>query len=80
MCNAMMGKCDISKKFMNALIDQPVLGSIFIADFFLVFFIKSAHWTFTTVMLGGLVAMSMYFGQKLALFKLPQAEKTEQAD
>jgi hypothetical protein len=80
MCNAIMGKCDVSKKFMSALIDQPILGSIFIADFFLVFFIKSAHWSFTALMLGGLIGMSMYFGQKLTVFKMPEAEQIEKAD
>ena len=58
------------KKLLSALIDQPVLGSIFIADFFMVFFVKTAHWTFSALMVGCLVAMSMYYGQKLALFKM----------
>lgn len=86
MCNEMMGKCNVanccavSKKFIAALIEQPLLGSIFVIDFFLVFFIKNAHWTFTVLMVGGLVAMSMYYGQKLALFKMSQAEEIEKAD
>jgi hypothetical protein len=58
------------KKFINALIDQPLLASIFIADFFLVFFIKDAHWFFSALMMGGLVAMCMYYGQKLAIFQI----------
>jgi hypothetical protein len=78
MCNK--GKCEVSKKIIGALIDQPLLGSVFIADFFLVFFIKSMHWTFTALMLGGLVAMSMYYGQKLALFKTCQAAQPEAAE
>ncbi len=61
-------------KFINALIDQPFLASIFIADFFMVFFIKSAHWTFSTLMIGALVAISMYYGQKLQLFKITEAQ------
>lgn len=72
-----MGKC-MFNKILNALIDQPVLASIFIIDFFMVFFIKSAHWTFSALMVGSLVAMSMYYGQKLQLFKIADAaEKAE---
>lgn len=74
-----MGKC-MSSKIINALIDQPFLGSIFIADFFLVFYIKSAHWLFTAVMLGGLMAMCMYYGQKLQLFKMPETKPAQSAD
>jgi len=59
-------------KIINALIDQPFLGSLFIADFFLVLFIKDAHWTFSVLMLGSLAAMCLYYGQKLALFQLDQ--------
>ena len=60
------------KKFMNALIDQPLLASLFVSDFFLVFFLKTAHWTFSALMIGSLVAMSMYYGQKLALFQISE--------
>jgi hypothetical protein len=78
----MIEKCQLSK-LMAALIDQPILGSVFIADFFLLFFLKTQHWTFTAVMLGGLVGMSMYYGQKLALFQCqtcePEAEQAEAA-
>jgi hypothetical protein len=74
-----MGKC-MCNKFINALIDQPVLGSVFITDFFLVFYIKNAHWVFTALMVVGLVAMSMYFGQKLQLFKIAETEEPKQAD
>lgn len=71
-----MGK-SMFNKIINALIDQPFLASIFIADFFMVFFIKSAHWTFSALMVGGLIAMSMYYGQKLQIFKIADAEKAE---
>jgi hypothetical protein len=76
-----MGNCMCSK-FINALIEQPVLGSLFITDFFLVFFLKTAHWTFSALMIGALVAMSMYYGQKLQLFKTSccNAESAEKAD
>lgn len=78
MLNAVTGKCEVSKKFVNALIDQPLLGSIFIADFFLVFFLKTPHWIFSLLMEGGLVGMSMYYGQKLALFQCQKAQPAEQ--
>ncbi len=67
------------KKIINALIDQPVLGSLFVADFFLVFFVKNAHWFFTSLMLGSLAAMCLYYGQKLQLFNIP-TDLAEKAD
>lgn len=73
-----MDKC-MYKKIMDALIDQPFLGSIFIVDFALLLWIKTPIY-FSILMLGGLMAMSMYYGQKLALFKMPPAEQTKQAD
>ena len=86
MFNEMMGKCALSekcciacKKFINAMIDQPILGSLFIADFFLVLFINKTHWFFAILMVGGLVAVSLYYGQKLALFKMAQKEQAESA-
>ncbi|PPD50242.1 MAG: hypothetical protein CTY16_02215 [Methylobacter sp.] len=56
------------KKIINAFIDHPVLTSIFAADFFILLFHRPPF-LFSLAMLGGLMAMCMYFGQKLALFK-----------
>ncbi len=56
------------KKILNTLIDQPVLTSIFVTDFFILLFHRPPF-LFSLVMLGSLMAMCMYFGQKLALFK-----------
>ena len=56
------------KKILNALIDQPVLTSIFVTDFFILLFHRPPF-LFSLVMLGALMVMCMYFGQKLALFK-----------
>lgn len=56
------------KKIINGLIDSPVLTSVFVADFFILLFHRPPFW-FSLAMLGGLMAMCMYFGQKLALFK-----------
>jgi hypothetical protein len=55
------------KKILNGLIDHPVLTSLFVTDFGILMF-KALPFPFSILMLGGLVAMSMYFGQKLALF------------
>ena len=57
------------KKILNALIDQPVLTSIFVTDFFILLFHRPPL-LFSLVMLGALMAMCMYFSQKLALFKV----------
>jgi hypothetical protein len=77
MFSEMMGKCDVSKKFINALIDQPVLGSIFIVDA-AILSLHKPPFLFSAVMIGGLIGMSMYFGQKLALFQCSQCDSTEQ--
>jgi len=57
------------KKILNSLIDQPLLTSLFATDFFILLFHRPPF-IFSLVMLGALMAMCMYFGQKLALFKL----------
>ncbi|MGZ8136504.1 MAG: hypothetical protein ACXW1W_05470 [Methylococcaceae bacterium] len=56
------------KKIINGLIDQPFLTSIFVTDFLILLFHRPPF-LFSLVMLGALMAMCMYFGQKLALFK-----------
>jgi hypothetical protein len=56
------------KKIINGFIDHPVLTSIFVADFGILLFHRPPF-LFSLIMLGGLMAMCMYFGQKLALFK-----------
>ena len=57
------------KKILTRLIDQPVLTSLFVTDFFILLFHRPPF-LFSLLMLGGLMAMCMYFGQKLALFKI----------
>lgn len=57
------------KKILNGLIDQPLITSLFVTDFFILLFHRPPF-LFSLVMLGALVAMCMYFGQKLALFKV----------
>jgi hypothetical protein len=57
------------KKILNGFIDQPLLTSLFITDFGILLFLRPPF-IFSLLMLGGLVALCMYFGQKLALFKV----------
>ncbi len=57
------------KKILNSLIEQPLLTSIFVTDFGILLFHRPPF-IFSFVMLGALMGMCMYFGQKLALFKL----------
>jgi hypothetical protein len=62
-----MGKLML-KKIIAGLIDYPVLTSIFVTDFFILLFHRPPV-LFSLVMLGSLVVMCMYLGQKLELFK-----------
>ncbi len=57
------------KKIIDCLIDHPLLSSIYVADLAILMFHKPPF-IFSLIMLGALVAISMYLGQKLALFKL----------
>ncbi|MEQ1635648.1 MAG: hypothetical protein ABL903_03080 [Methylococcales bacterium] len=56
------------KKIIAGLIDRPILTSLFVTDFFILLFHRPPI-LFSILMLGSLVAMCMYFGQKLELFK-----------
>jgi hypothetical protein len=56
------------KKILSSLLDHPLLTSIFVADFFILLFHRPPF-LFSLAMLAGLMAICMYFGQKLALFK-----------
>ncbi len=56
------------KKLIDGFIDHPVLTSIFVVDFFILL-LHTPPFLFALVMLCGLVGMSLYLGQKLALFK-----------
>jgi hypothetical protein len=55
------------KKLLNGFIEQPLFASIYLADFFILLFHRPPF-LFSVLMVGGLVAMSMYMGQKLSLF------------
>lgn len=56
------------KKILSGFIDQPLFTSLFVADFALLLFHRPPF-VFSIVMVGALVAMSMYMGQKLELFR-----------
>ncbi len=56
------------KKILNGLIDHPFLTSLFVTDFGILLFHRPPF-IFSLIMLGALMAMCMYFGQLLALFK-----------
>lgn len=55
------------KKILLGLIDQPLFTSLFVADFALLVFHRPPF-LFSIVMMSALVGMSMYLGQKLAIF------------
>jgi hypothetical protein len=55
------------KKLVSGFIDQPLFASLYLADFFVLLFHRPPF-LFSILMVGGLVAMSMYLGQKLELF------------
>ena len=58
----------ITKKILSELVDHPFLTSLFVADFLILLFHKPPF-IYSLLMLGGLMAMCMYIGQRLALFK-----------
>jgi len=55
------------KKILSSLIDHPILISLFVADFFVLVFHRPPF-LFSFAMMAALVTMSMFIGQKLALF------------
>ena len=57
------------KKIINGLIDQPLLTSIYVVDL-AILLLHKPPFVFSLVMISALIGMSMYFGQKLALFKV----------
>jgi hypothetical protein len=55
-------------KILKELLDNPLLTSIFIVDFAIILLHRPPV-IFSLVMVGALVGISMYYGQKLALFQ-----------
>lgn len=56
------------KKIIAGLIEHPVLTSLYVADL-VILLLHKPPFAFSVVMMGALIGMSMYYGQKLALFK-----------
>jgi hypothetical protein len=56
------------KKIINCLLDQPLLASLFLIDLGILLLHKPPF-IYSLVMMGFLVAMSMFYGQKLTPFK-----------
>ena len=59
----------MTKKIINTLIDHPLLTSLFVSDL-LVLLLHKPPFFFSLLMLGLLVALSMFFGQKAAVFNI----------
>ena len=57
----------MSKKIIKIMTDHPLLASLFIMDLALLLFIRPPFF-FSLIMMGGLVAICMFLGQKLQLF------------
>jgi len=56
------------KKIITGLIDQPLLTSLYVVDL-AILLLHKPPFIFSLVMMAALIGMSMYYGQKLALFK-----------
>jgi hypothetical protein len=56
------------KKILESFIDRPFLTSIFVADL-AILLVHRPPFFFSLAMMLFLIGMSMYLGQKLALFK-----------
>ncbi len=56
------------KRIINELIDHPFLTSIFVSDLVILLFHRPPF-LFSALMISLLMVLSMYFGQKMALFK-----------
>lgn len=58
------------KKIIDGLIDHPVLTSVFLSDFLVLLLGPRLPFVASLLLFSGLIALTMYFGQKLALFKI----------
>lgn len=56
------------KKLLGGFVDHPLFTSLFLADFAVLLFHRPPF-LFSILMVGALVGMSMYLGQKLELFE-----------
>ncbi len=58
------------KNVLVSLLDHPVLTSVFLSDFLVLLLGPRLPFVASLVLFSGLIAMTLYFGQKLALFKI----------
>jgi hypothetical protein len=58
------------KKILDIFVNHPLLTSLMIATLALLIFMRTLPWFISFPLLAGLIAMSMFFGQKLEPFKL----------
>jgi hypothetical protein len=58
------------KNVLVSLLDHPVLTSVFLSDFLVLLLGPRLPFVASLVLFTGLIAMTLYFGQKLALFKI----------
>jgi len=59
----------MSKKILSAFIDHPLLTSLFITDL-LILMLHQPPFIASLLMFSLLIALCMFFGQKLALFNI----------
>ncbi len=57
------------KNFLNGLVDHPLLTTLLVCDFF-VLLLHKPPFIFSLLLLGFLVGVCLFLGQKLALFKI----------
>jgi hypothetical protein len=57
------------KKIISSFVDHPILTSLFITDLGILLFHRPPFF-FSLLMFSALLAMTMYYGQKLSLFKV----------
>ena len=56
------------KKIISTLIDTPLLTSVFVIDL-VILLLHKPPFIFSLFMMSALITISMYFGQKIELFK-----------
>ena len=59
----------MTSKILTALIDHPLLTSIFLTDFFILL-VHTPPFFWALSMFVILIGLSLFFGQKMALFKV----------
>ncbi|MDT8406941.1 MAG: hypothetical protein RQ715_06800 [Methylococcales bacterium] len=66
------------KKILDLLVDHPFLTALFITDLTILLFHRPPF-LFSLLMFGALIAMSLYYGQRLSLFQCGHSSSKSQA-